>query len=88
MTIETIYLVAIAHVWSRGTIFRRLREWGEPDTFPRSLLNCPLCSGFWIGVIGFALVHLPGGRAVVEVLGIGSIVGTCSLAVCGLIRRI
>jgi hypothetical protein len=77
-----VYLVAIAHVWARGSIFREAREHGG---WPE-LLDCPLCSGFWIGVLGHLLfLRAP---AVVAWLGIGSIVGTLSLATYGAIRRI
>jgi hypothetical protein len=80
--IELVYLVAIAHVWARGSIFRVLRKRG-----PRlwvMLADCPLCSGFWIGVIGHFFVP----ANVIYFLGVGSIVGTCALATCALIRRL
>jgi hypothetical protein len=83
---ELVCLVAIAHIWARGSLFKRLRECSPPDTFPRTLLNCPLCSGFWIGVGGHVLyLHAP---AVVLWLGTGSLVGTLALAACAVIRRL
>lgn len=80
--IEVVYLIAIAHVWSRGTIFQWLRErevW-------RPLANCPLCSGFWIGVLGHALFQFV--PDVIRILGIGSLVGTATLIVYCAIRAI
>lgn len=82
--IEVVWLVAIAHVWARGTIFKWLREHG-PAVW-RSLAGCPLCSGFWIGVLGH--VVYVGRPAVVVWLGLGSLVGTLALAVCALVRRL
>ena len=79
-----IYLVAIGHIWSRGSLFVWPRTHG-----PRlwvMLADCPLCSGFWIGVLGmYAYQYAPG---LITMLGVGSLVGTASLAVYGLIRRI
>lgn len=83
--IEAIYLVAIAFVWSRGSIFKRLRERG-PKLWV-ALADCPLCSGFWIGLLGHML-WLTRYRFVVEWLGIGSIVGLLALATCGIVRRL
>jgi len=84
-SIELAYLVAIAFVWSRGTIFRWLRE-----RIDRALgvdfAGCPLCSGFWIGVLGHALYLAA--PVVVVWLGIGSIVGLLALALCAIVRRI
>jgi len=96
---ELIYLVAVAHVFARGTIFKRLRDvpgWEMCQghdcqacrviAFWRALAGCPLCSGFWIGVLGhFVYLVAP---SVIILLGIGSVVGTCALAVCALIRKI
>jgi hypothetical protein len=103
--IELVWLVAIAHIWARGSLFKSMREW-EPrkvraaraihesktrlvpfaPRMPRMLLNCPLCSGFWIGVLGHALyLRAPG---IVEWLGVGALVGSLALAVCGAIRRL
>lgn len=83
-TLEFVYLVSIAHVWSRGSIFKRIRTSG-PKLW-QDLADCPLCSGFWIGAIGhIAYVTFPN---IVMILGIGSCVGTLSLAVYGTIRRI
>lgn len=86
---ELVWLVAIAHVWSRGTIFRALREAGDDGACWRAwraLADCPLCSGCWIGLLGHALyAWYPD---VVIVLGVGSVVGTASLAVYGAIRRL
>lgn len=87
--IELAYLVAIAHVWSRGTIFRALREAGGTSSLGRAwraLATCPLCSGWWIGVLGHAL-WLSRFRFVIEWLGAGAIVGTLALAVYCAIRR-
>lgn len=57
-----VYLIAIAYVWSRGSIFRPVRELGKGVVEPygigvllkgwRSLAGCPLCSGVWIGILG------------------------------------
>lgn len=81
---EVILLVAIAHVWARGSIFARARTSGP--AWWRELADCPLCSGFWIGLLGhFAFAIAPW---VLWPLGIGSLVGTLSLATYGLIRRI
>ena len=88
--LEVVYLVAIAHVWARGSIFKPFREHVLPELF-----DCPLCSGFWIGVLGHFLFH---GLLVFRIghlwqdaivlLGVGSLVGTLSLAVYGAIRRL
>ena len=80
MLSEIVFLVAIAHVWARGSLFSRARQ-----LWP-ALLDCPLCSGFWIGVLG----HLAFAMApqAMLVLGVGALTGTLSLAVYGLIRRI
>ena len=81
---EVIYLVAIAIVWSRGTIFRWVRTHG-----PRvwvALADCPLCSGVWIGGLG-ALVFDAAPRAMLA-LGRASLVGVLTLAVCAAIRRL
>lgn len=79
-----IYLTAIAHVWSRGTIFAPLRTRGPAWWI--ALADCPLCSGWWIGAIGLLVSCLA--PSIVTALGIASLVGTLSLAVYGLIRRI
>jgi len=82
--IELVYLIAIAHVWARGSIFRPLRKKG-----PRlwvMLADCPLCSGFWIGVLGHFVYGVR--PDIITLLGIGSLVGTGALAVCALIRRL
>lgn len=89
MLVEVIWLVAIAHVWSRGSLFATVRTAGDNSRFWRTwraLLDCPLCSGFWIGVLGHELYTWK--PHVVTVLGIGSLVGTLSLAVYGAIRRL
>lgn len=82
--VEVVWLIAIAHVWARGTIFRYIRKHG-----PRvwvALADCPLCAGFWIGVLGhIAFQRWP---HVVTLLGIGSVVGTLALGTCALIRRL
>lgn len=94
--VEILYLVAIAHVWSRGTLFRWIRTLGLDEgerkragAFRRAwiaLADCPLCSGWWIGVLGHtAYIAAP---VVITWLGVGSVVGTCTLALCGMIRRI
>ncbi len=79
--LELVYLVAIAHVWARGSIFRGFRENFLPELF-----DCPLCAGFWIGVLGHLLFIFE--PELVSILGIGSIVGTLALATYGAIRRI
>lgn len=93
--LEASYLIAISFVWSRGTIFRSLRtlSW-ETEAFRQlplsrawiALADCPLCSGFWIGVFGHALwLDSP---VLITWLGIGSIVGTCALGLCAIVRRL
>jgi hypothetical protein len=78
---EFVYLIAIAHVWARGSIFKSFRQGFLP-----ALFDCPLCAGFWIGVLGHFLFLIE--PDVIVFLGIGSIVGTLALAVCATIRRI
>lgn len=95
-TTETISLIAIAYVWSRGSIFRWARTLGtEPEErhelrdwarFWIALADCPLCAGFWIGVIGHWLFSVAPG--LMHGLGSAAIVGTGTLALYGLIRRI
>jgi len=82
--VEVVYLVAIAHVWARGSIFLCLRTHGPKMWI--ALADCPLCSGFWIGVIGHAMYR--DRPEVIAWLGIGALVGTLSLATYGAIRRI
>lgn len=77
--------VAIAFVWSRGTIFAELRSTG-PDWW-RALAGCPLCSGFWVGVL-CKLASMFGSAWLVEWLGWGSLVGATTLILCALVRRI
>lgn len=112
-----VYLVAIAYVWHRGTIFLDVRNWRARDEIDaelwwyrqggdsaedywrfratrvqrlarvwRQFANCPLCSGYWIGVFGFSAWHYV--PWFVEMVGIGALVGTLALAVCGGIRRL
>lgn len=82
--VEILYLVCIAHVWSRGTIFQWLRTHG-PNVWVL-LADCPFCSGFWIGVLGHLIYR---DRPMVIVwLGTGSIVATGTLALCAAIRRL
>lgn len=121
-----ICIVAIAHVWARGTIFRwartigssaddlasayadrqacyvanfnraeivaewwRLRStsWQRKLRLWRMFAGCPLCSGFWIGIIGCLLIQY-GHAEIVHWLGIGSLVGTLALALCAAVRRL
>lgn len=93
---EVIYLVAIAHVWARGSIFKSVRtlgaldvsdlNWLHPLRLYVDLADCPLCSGVWIGALG----HLAFGAwpVAMSLLGLASLVGSLSLAVYGAIRRI
>lgn len=74
--------VAIAFVWARGSLFARLRE--LPRLAP--LLDCPLCSGWWIGALCLALRHHS--PLAFHVLGFASLVGALSLAWYGIVRRI
>jgi len=83
---EIVMLVCIAHVWSRGSIFRPLRERG-PGWW-RALADCPLCAGWWIGAVGHIGFCLPLYPHPLETVGVGAIVGTATLALYGLIRRI
>lgn len=35
-----------------GSIFDKLREWvSKKSKFLNDLLGCPLCTGFWVGII-------------------------------------
>lgn len=83
---EVISLTCIAHVWSRGTLFLRLRTRGP--AWWRALADCPLCSGWWIGAAGHVAYHYPRAVHPLDVVGVGAVVGTLSLAIYGLIRRI
>lgn len=86
MTLHDILrLTAIAHVFSRGTIFARMRTSGP--ALWRELAGCPLCAGWWIGALGCAALATPG-APLVRGLGDASIVATLALFVYGLIRRI
>lgn len=84
--LELLYLIAIAHVWSRGSIFRPLRNLSP------NFLDCPLCSGWWIGFFGhglwFGIGTFAFARDWLTWLGTASVVGTATLALCGLIRRL
>lgn len=51
--IELLGLVGITIIVVHGTLFRSFRS-----LLP-SLLNCALCTGFWIGLLGAALAHPP-----------------------------
>jgi len=82
--LELVYLVCIAHVWSRGTIFRWLRTHGPKPWV--MLADCPLCSGWWVGAIGHLLyVTVP---TVIVWLGTASVVATSTLLVYCLIRKL
>lgn len=81
---EIILLVCIAHVWARGTLFLPLRTRGP--AWWRALADCPLCSGWWIGATGHTVLCWP--PHPFDVIGIGAVVGTATLALYGLIRRI
>lgn len=86
---EVVYLVAIAHVWARGTLFAPVRAAGNGSCYWRywrALADCPLCSGFWIGVLGHSFCHVA--PRAFSVLGLAALVGTLSLALYGLIRRL
>lgn len=82
--IELVYLIAISFVWSRGTIFRWLRTHGPASWV--ALADCPLCSGWWIGVFGHA-IYCDDPR-VITWLGIGSLVGSGALVLCAAVRRL
>ena len=92
--IEIVFLVAIAHVWARGSIFSWLRSGAilcrdleSPQCkLWRALFDCPLCAGFWIGLGGHLLYLWHPGTIVA--LGTGSLVGTGALAAYGAIRKI
>lgn len=79
-----VYLIAIAHVWSRGSIFANIRTRGPAIWV--EFADCPLCSGAWIGMIGYTLWRYH--PVPIELLGIGCVVATLNLAVYGAIRAI
>lgn len=87
MLVEVILLVAIAFVWSRGTIFK----WFRQNVWP-ALFDCPLCSGFWIGFFGHAVFHRSEwpwpALQLVTWLGFASLVGTCTLILCAAVRKL
>lgn len=77
--------VAVTYVWTRGAIFSRVRNNGP--ALWRELANCPLCSGFWVGV-AYHVNHANFTMGIFEIVGDGAIVATLALAVTGVIRRL
>lgn len=54
---EVLEAVAITIVFTKGSIFKRLRESGP--ALWRELADCPLCAGVWIGMIWHLLRARP-----------------------------
>ena len=88
-----------AKAWARATpVFEEAIDWVERwwktratrkqrlARLWRQFANCPLCSGFWIGVGGYGLLQVF--PTAIRLLGIGALVGTLALAACGFIRRL
>jgi len=82
--IELLWLVCIAHVWSRGTIFKWIRTHGPKPWI--ALADCPLCAGWWIGMIGHVAFLLA--PTLILWLGTASLVATASMVVYCAIRRL
>lgn len=82
---EVLEGACITFVFSRGTIFRRVRESG-PAVW-RALAGCPLCVGVWIGMALYVARSLGAGRPL-DALCQGAMTGTLAIAIYGLVRRI
>ena len=74
---------AIALVFTKGTIFKRLREQG-PKSW-QELASCPLCVGVWVGMIWRVLRVWPDAVATpsfaADVLASGAVTGVVALVV-------
>jgi hypothetical protein len=72
-----------------GTIFERLRERIE-DRFETQFMRCPMCVGFWVGVLVNSMLYVCGKPFITNIL-IGSFLAGClssgtSYALCMLIN--
>lgn len=86
----------ITLVFTRGSIFRRLRELGPPldEARPRTLwqefASCPLCVGVWVG-FAWRLLHerpiAPSVELGADVLASGASTGVLALLLGLLIAR-
>jgi len=51
----------ISYVVTQGDIFKKLREWTTLKSknkiwwFINEIMNCPLCFGFWAGIVVYLL---------------------------------
>lgn len=74
---------AITLVFTKGTLFRMLRERG-PKLW-QELASCPLCLGVWVGMIWRVLRTWPEAHAsfafAADVLASGAVTGVFALAV-------
>ena len=66
---EILALTCVTIVFTRGTIFKRVR-----GVWP-VLLGCPLCTGFWIGFGGAFFV----GSHALQAFFAGAVTSVCSL---------
>lgn len=79
--LDFVRLVAIAFVWSRGSLFKPLREHGPKPW--RALHGCPMCVGVWAALLGVAaLAWCP---RLVLVFGDAALVGAAALAFFGFV---
>lgn len=83
---------AITLVFTRGTIFKRLRESG-PDLW-RAFAGCPLCVGVWVGAGWFAfragaeLADTPVAIAAADILASGAMTGVVAFGVSSLLTLV
>ena len=75
--------VAITLVFTKGAIFKRVRESGP--ALWRELAACPLCAGVWVGMIWRVVRALPEVQATAlfaeDVLAAGALTGVVALVV-------
>lgn len=65
-----------------GNIFKQVRSAIQNHSeFFGELINCPLCFGFWVGLLGFFLMGSPTGSIIFDMClsSIGSWIGTLIL---------
>lgn len=90
--------VACTVVLSRGFIFDAMKDalidrlpLGT-DVYLAKLLYCPMCLGFWVGVVGHLLYPLSAfevfGVAILDVIGCGLVVSVSAAIIASAIRDI
>lgn len=62
-----VYRLAWAITRERGPfdVFTRMQSLGTPGGWVNDGLNCPLCVGFWLGIVAFVLLQAGAGIVLV-----------------------